>query len=517
MSSNSAPPITEVAADRLVRRLERRYVILLAVVTVALLLDQALVQPGLASLNSYAPTINLAGRQRMLSQRIAKSALALSLPSSPALHQSIGNELRDSLQAWTAAHHSLFQSEANPQLSQLVDPDLAAEIARLESRFQAIRPSAEILVQVAMRSESKPAFTTAEEAALQKIQANEGEFLHTMDRIVGLLETASDSAVKRLRYISLAISTGILLSLLAIGYWVLRPATDAIRVQVDDLEQRIDARTRELAETNFSLLHEIQDREAAEARSQQLSAQLAHAGRVSTLSYLSAGLAHELNQPLGAIVNYAEACRVLGTNPQLDRATLEKYLQEVHASAMFASQIVRRIRNFTRPQTAEPMPCELHVLLREVAALLRLEMERAEVCLTLQLEADGTLVEADPIQIQQVLINLIHNAAQALQAVDPALRRISIHTKSMNDQLQITVSDNGPGLSDALKTSLFEPFVTSKSEGLGLGLFICRNIVEEHHGQIYAESTTFGTILRVTLPLYVSCGESAVAADRLYH
>jgi two-component system sensor kinase FixL len=517
MSSDPSHPITEVAADRFVRRLEGRYVILLAAVALALLLDQALVQPGLASLNSYAPAINIAGRQRMLSQRIAKSALALSLEQSAATRQTTWKELRDSLNIWTAAHDSLFRSESNPQIRELDEPELADEIARLETRFQTIHQAASSLLQETEPKDSTQPFSPAAKTAVNEIQANEGEFLRSMDRLVGLLETASDSAVKRLRYISLAISTGILLSLLAIGNWVLRPATRAIRVQVDDLEQRIGARTQELAATNASLLHEIHDREAAELRSQQLSAQLAHAGRVSTLSHLATGLAHELNQPLAAIVNYAEACRLLGTKPELDRETLQNHLHEVQTSAILASQIVRRMRNFTRPQASDQFPCELHPLIREVASLLRIEMERAEVCLTLKLEAAEPLVQADPIQIQQVLINLIHNASQAMQAVDPMLRQIDIRTQAIADQLQITVADTGPGLTESLKSSLFEPFVTSKTEGLGLGLFICRCIVEQHHGQIHAESTTSGTLLRVTLPLCAR-GEidSAASADHLY-
>lgn len=517
MSSDPPQPISEVAADRLVRRLEGRYAVLLVAVAVALVLDQALVQPGLASLNSYAPTINIAGRQRMLSQRIAKSSLALSLAPSAETGRRRWTELHDSLIAWTAAHDSLSTGKSSIKITALDAPDLPAEMARLESRFQAIRKSAEKLLHETDPANSNPELTPAAQDAVHAIQANEGEFLRSMDHLVGLLEAASDAAVQRLRSISLAISTGILLSLLAVGYWILRPATRAIRVQVDDLEQRIAARTQELAATNSSLLHEIHDREAAQSQSQQLAAQLAHAGRVTTLSHLSTGLAHELNQPLAAIVNYVEACRVLGTKPQFDRETLQNYLHEVHSSAMLASQIVRRMRNFTRPQAAERHPCELHPLIREVAALMRIEMERAEVCLSLRLEADESFIEADPIQIQQVIVNLIHNAAQALQAVDASLRRIDIRTQTIGDLLQITISDTGTGVTESMQSSLFEPFVTSKTHGLGLGLFICRCIVEQHHGQIHAESTSLGTTFRVTLPCCAR-GEldSAARAHRLY-
>jgi two-component system, LuxR family, sensor kinase FixL len=517
MSSAPPQPVYDVAADRFVRRLEVRYLVLLAAVAVALLLDQALVQPGLASLNSYAPAINMAGRQRMLSQRIAKSALALLISESVVERAEQRQELSDSLEAWITAHRTLFADDAVPQIGHSTVPELTSEAALLENRFKIIRQATETLLQETPVDDSAERLSPAAQTAVRVIQANEGEFLRSMDRIVGLLEAESDTAVKKLRYLSLAISAGILCSLLAIGRWVLRPATLAMRIQVLDQEQQIAARTAELAATNVSLLQEIQDREAAEHRSQQLSAQLAHAGRVSTLAHLSTGLAHELNQPLAAIVNYAEACRVLGTSPEFNREALERHLREVHTSAMLASRIVRRMRDFTSPHSAEQICCELHPLIREVAALMRIELERAEVNLVLRLEAEQAIIMADPIQIQQVLVNLIHNATQAIVMANSAVRRITIQTLAAAGQLELTVADTGPGLSAALQETIFEPFVTSKADGMGLGLFICRCIVEQHQGKIHAESTTSGTLLRVTLPLALSDQrESADSADSIY-
>lgn len=498
--SSTTPRVGPSAEQRLIDRLGSRYLFILLAVATVIVIDQALVQPGLASLNAFAPAINVAGRQRMLSQRLTKCALALQANNFN--DQARTAEMQRALQLWEDSHRALTQGDPEQGILPLSSAEMLAELALLEPHYRAMHRAAASLTAIP-RSETLSHETRSEQTRI--ILEHEADYLSSMDRLVGLLEQSSEDAVNRLRYISLIISASILLFLLAVGRYVLRPAAETIRHQVDVLETRVAERTAELSASHASLLHEIHERESAEFQSRQLTAQLAHAGRVSTLSHLSAGLAHELNQPLAAIVNYAEACEVLSSAPQANPKLVQTHLQQVRQSALFAGDIVRRMRNFIRPQAADVSRCDLHELVRDVATLLHVELEHLEVCLTLELKAKNHFIHADSIQIQQVLVNLIHNAAQVLQASPPANRAIRIATSGDSETLTVAVTDNGPGLPAEIAQSMFAPFVTTKPHGLGLGLFICRCLIEQHDGSIRAESSPphsnhHGTTIQFSLP-----------------
>ena len=230
------------------------------------------------------------------------------------------------------------------------------------------------------------------------------------------------------------------------------------------------------------------------------------------IGQLTAGLAHEVNQPLAAIANYAETCDLLlAAAAPHDGERLRQHFNQIKQAALRTGQIVRRMRNFVRPNSGPPMEVELNLLVREAAELCRFDAEQADVCVTLDLCAIDVRIQVDPIQIQQVLVNLVQNAISAMQDCPTDHRRMVIRTRAFNaqlparpqhgDQVQIDVIDSGPGIPSDGETELFEPFHTTKPDGLGLGLAICRSIIERHGGTIWAEAApACGAMFSFSLP-----------------
>jgi C4-dicarboxylate-specific signal transduction histidine kinase len=313
-----------------------------------------------------------------------------------------------------------------------------------------------------------------------------------MDRIVNLMEGQAAREINRLRACALAIAGLVLILLIGLGWFVVRPSTRAIRTQVDNLESRFAQRRSDLADALASLRHQIAEREAAEVKNKALSAQLIHADRVASMGHLTIGLAHELNQPLAAIANYSEACHVLLSKPRESRepSQFQDNIIHIKRAALRAAQIVRRIRNFVRGSPSTIADADINDLVQEAVAVCRQEIVNAKVELTLDLSADDGLVSVDPIQIQQVLVNLVQNALQAMQNCLARDRRLSIRTSRGFDTVRVDLFDSGPGFDAADADAIFEPFHTTKDEGLGFGLAICRSIIGNHDGTIWANSVS---------------------------
>jgi signal transduction histidine kinase len=217
-------------------------------------------------------------------------------------------------------------------------------------------------------------------------------------------------------------------------------------------------------------------------------------------------LAHELNQPLGAIANYAEACDATLAAPwdESHPVRLQGYLRQLREASLRAGAIVRRIRNFVRPMASAVAPVEMSALVAEVVDLCRPEAAREEVEFSFELSTDEAIVLVDPIHIQQVLVNLVQNALQSMASSPPQRRRLVIRMATANDGVQVDVIDQGPGLADVDPEVLFAPFHTTKSDGLGIGLSICRAIVEQYHGTIWAKSLPLeGAQFSFVIPLAV--------------
>ena len=249
-------------------------------------------------------------------------------------------------------------------------------------------------------------------------------------------------------------------------------------------------------------IHDITQRQQTEMRLQDLQAELAHVGRISEMGSLASSLAHELNQPLTAIANYSEAARDLfrGTMNKEKTLLIQEALDETAKEAIRAGQIVARLRQFISQGETERRPESLSRLIGEANALALIGSREHGIEVQVQLDQDADLIFVDRVQIQQVLINLIRNAIDAMLV--STRKSLTIRSEAGPDKLvTITIEDTGSGISESVADQLFQPFVSTKESGMGIGLSICRDIVEAHGGRIWFEpSRDSGTIFRFTVP-----------------
>lgn len=231
---------------------------------------------------------------------------------------------------------------------------------------------------------------------------------------------------------------------------------------------------------------DITSRRAAEDSLRQAQAELARVARVTTVGQLTSSIAHEINQPLMSISSNAGASlRWLDRNPpQLDR--VRSGLQEIAAQSQRAGGIIRGLRALTRKGMQEKAPLDLHDTIRHIVSISRSELERHEVALELALHAHRGWVVGDAVQLQQVLLNVVVNALDAMAAVPRRVRSLAISTASEDGQLAVRVDDTGSGIDAASAARMFEPYYTTKDDGMGMGLAICRSIIEAHAGSIAA-------------------------------
>ncbi len=243
-------------------------------------------------------------------------------------------------------------------------------------------------------------------------------------------------------------------------------------------------------------------RQRAEDQARARREELAHAQRVATVGELSASLAHEITQPLTAIATNAHAARRLLATSRADGNELNETLVDIAGDAERAGSIVRRLRALVRKQLAERRPVDINKTITEVATILRRDIARADVLLQLHLAEDLPRVIGDAVQLQQVVLNLVVNACQAMAGVADGPRVLRVATAPAKlGSIEITVADTGAGVAEPELERMFEPFVSTKAEGLGMGLPINRSIVEAHGGQIVAtRNPDRGLTFHVTLP-----------------
>jgi two-component system sensor kinase FixL len=249
-------------------------------------------------------------------------------------------------------------------------------------------------------------------------------------------------------------------------------------------------------------IRDLTERQETLLRLQDLQSELAHVGRVSEMGTLASSLAHELNQPLTAVASYCESARdLLAGHP--DDETLEmirEAMDEAAKQAVRAGQIVRRLRDFMSHGETERQVESLQRLINEANALALVGSREHGIDVQLTLDPTADLVFVDRIQVQQVVVNLIRNAIDAM--IDSPVRSLSIRTaRGKQGFVEVSIEDTGTGISEAIAPQLFQPFVTSKQNGMGIGLSICRTIVQAHGGRIWAEpGPAHGTAFHFTLP-----------------
>jgi two-component system, LuxR family, sensor kinase FixL len=248
-------------------------------------------------------------------------------------------------------------------------------------------------------------------------------------------------------------------------------------------------------------VRDLTERQEAERRVQDLQAELLHASRLSVMGQMASTMAHELNQPLTAVTNYLEAGRQLLATGAGGPHPIGELVEKAIAQAQRAGEVIRRLRGFVSKGETERRVQSLNQLVEEALALALVGAGQRGVRASLELEQGLPLVLVDPVQIQQVVLNLVRNAVEAMEEVER--RELVIGTRAVTDQemAEVVVADSGPGIAPELADRLFQPFVTTKKTGMGLGLSICREIVEAHHGRLtVAPGSSGGTVFRLTLP-----------------
>ncbi|MHA1598794.1 MAG: ATP-binding protein, partial [Alphaproteobacteria bacterium] len=273
------------------------------------------------------------------------------------------------------------------------------------------------------------------------------------------------------------------------------------------IEVLVARRTRELSQANSELERQISVRRLAEEDAHMRRAELAHVHRLNTMGEMASGFAHEINQPLSAITNYARGCIRRINKGTGDNTEILGALEQVAAQATRAGEVIKRIRTFVRKEEPESEITDINRVIRESLEYIESDADRQGVSLETKLQPGLPGVEIDVVQVEQVVLNLVRNAIEAMAETPAAARRLMVGSELTDrGEIRVTFTDTGPGLPVNTADSMFDPFVTSKQNGLGLGLSISRSIVEFHGGRLRASnSSDAGAVFSFTLP--------AVAAD----
>jgi len=281
-----------------------------------------------------------------------------------------------------------------------------------------------------------------------------------------------------------------------------RRAEEALEKANSELETKVQQRTAQLARANDGLRDEMRERQRAEEALQKSQAELAHVTRVMTLGELMASLAHEVNQPLAAVVTNAQAClRWLALEPPRPdeaRAAVERIVRDSNR----ASEVIQRIRALVKKSEPQMAALDINDVIREAISLEQREMLSRQVSLRTELASALPPVLGDRVQLQQVVINLVMNALEAMAPVSDRPRDMLIRSqRDASNEVIVAVTDSGMGIDSENAERLFNAFFTTKPTGMGMGLSICRSIIAAHGGRLWASpNADHGSTFQFTLP-----------------
>ena len=249
-----------------------------------------------------------------------------------------------------------------------------------------------------------------------------------------------------------------------------------------------------------TLLYEHRRRRRAEVEGRQRMAELAHMNRRSTAGQLSASIAHELNQPLGAILNNVEAAALMINSPSPNLAEIETILDDIRRDDRRAAEVIKRLRRLLTRSVFDPQEVDLNEVVREVLDILSAQAAGRDVRLNSKLGQEQLRVIGDRVQLQQVILNLIVNGIEAIAETPNGLREIACSSWASDGKAFISIRDSGPGIPVDRLDRLFEPFFSTKQDGMGMGLCIAHAIIEAHGGKLWAESRSSGAVFHISLP-----------------
>jgi len=236
--------------------------------------------------------------------------------------------------------------------------------------------------------------------------------------------------------------------------------------------------------------------------SEGLHGRMLQVSRLATIGEMAAGVAHELNQPLTAIANYAQACERLLGKPGADLADVRAALREIAAQAARAGEIIRRLRSLARPHNLERAPGEVNGVIREILELMQTDARLHRAQLRLELAENLPMLMIDRVQIQHVILNLVRNSLEAFGPTDGRVAAITIRTRrTPAGEVEVAICDNGPGLAEEALGRMFDPFFSTKQSGTGLGLPISNTVVRNHGGTLgYRPNEPGGACFYFRLP-----------------
>lgn len=255
--------------------------------------------------------------------------------------------------------------------------------------------------------------------------------------------------------------------------------------------------TREIQCSSRDITERILDKKAR-LRGQQL----AHVFRLSTMEEMASGMAHEISQPLAAVVNYTQGCVRYLQREHQDPEQLIEIMNKAVSQAERAGEVIHRLKNFFCKGQLFRTPCKINSTIRETVTLIRHDLNISKTKIEFDFDKDIPQISVDKIQLQQVLLNLIQNAIEAMQEKPPNERKIHIETHCSENTIEVTVHDSGSGFSKENIYKVFKPFFTTKAHGRGMGLAICRSIIEAHGGQFTINpNQNHKSWIRFTLPI----------------